>query len=317
VPASDYKPQLATLVDRPPSGDEWLHEIKYDGYRIGVRIRNGAVSLYSRTGKDWTASFPTIVAAAGKLGLKEALIDGEIAVVLPDGRTSFQALQNRFGDGIPRAEGSLVYFAFDLLRLEGVSLEGLPLEERKARLKKLLGKPSAAGVFRFADHVVGNGGALFDHARKLGLEGIISKRRDLPYRPGRHGGWLKIKCTLRQEFVVGGFTDPEGARAGIGALLIGYYDDGVLIFAGRVGTGFTQKSATELRARLDGLERKQSPFTPPPAGVLGRTAHWVTPSLVAEVAFTEWTGDGKIRHQSFLGLRRDKAPKDVRRETSA
>jgi bifunctional non-homologous end joining protein LigD len=317
VPASEYKPQLATLVDTPPEGDEWLHEIKYDGYRIGARIRDGRVSLYSRTGKDWTAAFPTIADAARALGVRDALIDGEIAVVLPDGRTSFQSLQNRFADGESRVEGSLVFFAFDLLRHDGVRLDRLPLEERKARLKTILGKPKATSVFRFADHVVGNGHALFEHARKLGLEGIISKRRDLPYRPGRHGGWLKIKCVQRQEFVIGGFTDPEGARVGLGALLIGYYDNDVLVFAGRVGTGFTQKSAVELRARLDRLERKSCPFTPKPAGVLGRTAHWVAPSLVAEVAFTEWTGDGKIRHPSFQGLRADKKPKDVRRETSA
>lgn len=314
MPASEYDPQLATLVDKPPRGDEWLHEIKYDGYRIGVRIRDGRVALYSRTGKDWTSAFPTIVDAAKKLRTNDALIDGEIAVVLPDGRTSFQALQNRLAEGAPRAAGSLAFFAFDLLRHDGERLDGLPLEERKARLKSLIGTPKAAGFFQFADHVIGNGESLFDHARALGLEGIISKRRDRPHRPGRHGGWLKVKCVRRQEFVIGGFTDPEGARAGLGALLLGYYEGDRLVFAGRVGTGFTRKRALELRATLDRLERKSCPFMPPPAGALARTAHWVSPTLVAEVAFTEWTGDGKIRHPSFQGLRLDKTPKDVGRE---
>lgn len=314
MPASEYAPQLTTLVKTPPRGDMWLHEIKYDGYRIGCRIHDKQVALYSRSGKDWTASFPTIVEAARRLGVRDALIDGELCVVLSNGHTSFQALQHWFGDP-SNSEGTLVYFAFDLLRHSRAHLDNLPLEERKARLKTLLGRPRATSVFRFADHVVGHGDAFLNHARRLGLEGIVSKRRDLPYRPGRHGGWLKIKCILRQEFVVGGFTDPAGARVGIGALLIGYYDaKGDLIFAGRVGTGFTQKRATELRARLDRLERRTPPFTPPPAGALRRTAHWVTPSLVAEVAFTEWTGDGKIRHPSFQGLRADKKPREVTRE---
>lgn len=316
MPASEYQPQLATLVKEPPRGDGWVHEIKYDGYRIGCRMRDERIALYSRNGKEWTASFPDVVDAVRKLRTRDALLDGEVAMVLPDGRTSFQALQNTFGArGNGTQTGSLVYFVFDLLRLDGKHLGMLALEERKARLQKLLGKPRPTSRLRFADHVVGNGEELFRHACRLGLEGIVSKRRDLPYQPGRHGGWLKTKCVLRQEFVIGGFTDPEGARAGLGALLIGYYDDaGHLIFSGKVGTGFTQKSAIALRERLDRLEQKTPPFTPPPAGALGRHAHWVKPSLVAEVMFTEWTGDGKIRHPSFQGLRADKKPREVTRE---
>ncbi|HEY3162637.1 MAG TPA: DNA ligase D [Vicinamibacterales bacterium] len=310
MPHPDYVPQLATLVDRAPSGDEWFHEIKYDGYRIGARVRKGQVSLYTRNGNDWTASFPPIADAVRKLDLDDALIDGEAAVVLPDGRTSFQAMQNA-GDAANR--GTVVYFVFDLLRLNGATLEALPLEERKARLRKLVGGRKT-GRIRFSEHIEGNGQAFFDHACRAGLEGIVSKRRDQPYRAGRHGGWLKTKCSKRQEFVIGGFTDPEGMRAGLGALLIGYYDRDRLVFCGKVGTGFTQKLALELRAKLDRLEQKTSPFTPPPEGSLGRNAHWVKPELVCEVVFTEWTTDGKIRHPSFQGLRADKKPKQVTRE---
>ena len=308
MPHPDYVPQLATLVDRPPSGDEWFHEIKYDGYRIGARVRKGRVTLYTRNGNDWTASFPDIADAVGRLRLDEALIDGEAAIVLPDGRTSFQGMQNAGAN-----RGTLVYFVFDLLRLNGQSLETLPLEERKARLKKLVGA-SKTGRIRFSEHIEGNGRAFFQHACGAGLEGIVSKQRDQPYRAGRHGGWLKTKCTQRQELVVGGFTDPEGMRAGLGALLIGYYEGDRLVFAGKVGTGFTHKLALELRAKLDRLEQKTSPFTPPPPGSLGRHAHWVKPELVCEVEFTEWTTDGKIRHPSFKGLRADKKPGQVVRE---
>jgi len=313
MPHPDYVPQLATLVDRPPSGDEWFHEIKYDGYRIGARVRKGHVSLYTRNGNDWTASFPQVADAVRRLDLDDALIDGEAAVVLPDGRTSFQAMQNA-GDVANR--GTVVYFVFDLLRLNGATLEALPLEERKARLRKLVGGRKT-GRIRFSEHIEGSGQAFFDHACRAGLEGIVSKRRDQPYRAGRHGGWLKTKCSKRQEFVIGGFTDPEGMRAGLGALLIGYYDRDRLVFCGKVGTGFTQKLALELRATLDRLEQKPSPFTPPPEGRLGRDAHWVKPDLVCEVVFTEWTTDGKIRHPSFQGLRADKKPKQVTREKPA
>ena len=309
-PRPDYVPQLATLVDRPPSGDEWLHEIKYDGYRIGARVRQGRVSLYTRNGNDWTAAFAEIAGAVAKHGLDDALIDGEVAVVLPDGRTSFQALQNT-GGGDNR--GTLAYFVFDLLRLNGKNLESLPLEERKATLKKLVGGRST-GRIRFSEHIEGNGEAFFAEACRAGLEGIVSKRRDQPYRAGRHGGWVKTKCVQRQEFVIGGFTDPEGMRAGIGALLIGYYEGDRLVFCGKVGTGFTQKLALELRARLERIEQKTCPFTTPPTGWLGRNAHWVKPDLVGEVVFTEWTSDGKIRHPSFQGLRADKNPKEIRRE---
>jgi bifunctional non-homologous end joining protein LigD len=313
MPHPDYVPQLATLVAAPPSGDEWLHEIKYDGYRIGARVRKGRATLYTRNGNDWTDAFPRIAAAIEKLGLGDALIDGEAAMVLPDGRTSFQAMQNA-SDASRR--GTLVYFVFDLLRLNGDNLQALPLLDRKTRLKKLVGARKT-GVIRYSDHIQGNGDAFFAEACRAGLEGIVSKRRDEPYRAGRHGGWLKTKCVQRQEFVIGGFTDPEGMRAGIGALLIGYYEGGQLVFCGKVGTGFTHKVALDLRATLDRMATKTSPFSPPPSGPLGRRAHWATPDLVCEVEFAEWTSDGKIRHPSFQGLRKDKHPRQIVRERIA
>lgn len=304
-----YRPQLATLVKDAPSGAEWIHEIKFDGYRIGCAIDGRRITLISRNGKDWTRAFPSIVEAASKIKVKSAMIDGEVAMVLPDGRTSFQALQNAGTSG-----ASLAYFVFDLLFHDGHPLDALTLEERKARLRALVGR-GTKGRIRYADHVEGRGHEFFAQACRLGLEGIVSKRRDQPHRDGRHRDWLKTKCSLRQEFVIGGFTEPEGSRAGLGALLIGYYEGSRLLFSGRVGTGFTQKSATELRRRLDSMERKTSPFDPPPPGPLARRAHWVAPTLVCEVQFTEWTSDGNIRHPSFQGLRTDKRPEEVVRES--
>jgi bifunctional non-homologous end joining protein LigD len=311
-PIPPYKPQLARLVKEAPEGDDWLHEMKYDGYRIGSRIDGDKVRLISRNGKDWTKAFPEICDAARKLGVRRALIDGEVAIVLPDGRTSFQDLQNSFSGGSRRG---LVYFAFDLLHIEGETLTRRRLDERKQQLLRLVGKPGARSRIRYSEHVVGQGARMFGEACRLKLEGIVSKRSDSEYKPGRSDAWVKTKCVLRQELVIGGFTDPEGARQGIGALLVGYYDaGGRLLFAGKVGTGFTTASSLDLRRRLDAIEQPGCPFTPRPAGWLGTHAHWVKPSLVGEVVFSEWTGDGKIRHPSFQGLRRDKKPAEVKKE---
>lgn len=307
---SEYTPQLAQLVREAPAGDEWIHEIKYDGYRIGCRIRNGKVTLISRNGNDWTPSFPEIAKAAAALPTKDALLDGEVAVLRPDGRTSFQDLQN-LATGVG-SRGSLVYFVFDLLRLNGERFDRMPLLERKRRLETLVGRGSDR--IRYSDHVLGDGTRFLEHACRAGLEGIISKLANEPYRPGRQRDWVKTKCTHRQEFVIGGFTEPEGRRQGIGALLVGYRDAERLVFAGKVGTGFTHATALDLRRRLDRIERRDCPFEPPPEGPLARRAHWVKPELVCEVAFTEWTADGRIRHPSFQGLRADKRPADVRRE---
>ena len=321
MPHPDYDPQLATLVKEPPSGTGWVHEIKYDGYRIGCRLRGGRATLISRNGKDWTAAFPDIAAACAALPLSDGLLDGEVCIVLPDGRTSFQMLQNAFSGGT--AGGTLVYFVFDLLRVAGERLASLPLIERKARLKKLIGRRKTGRV-RYAEHHHGDGRAFFHQACRLGLEGIISKRAAEPHHRGRHGDWLKTKCVLEQEFVIGGFTEPEGSRAGIGALLIGYYaasrsalqgaGPAKLIFSGKVGTGFSHKAAVDLRRKLEAIAQKACPFDPPPERPIAKAAHWVKPKLVCQVVFTEWTEEGKIRHPSFQGLRVDKKPAEVRRE---
>jgi bifunctional non-homologous end joining protein LigD len=304
--------QLAKLVGEAPEGREWIHEQKFDGYRILADKDGDTVRLYSRRFNDWTAEFPTVAAAVAKLPCTRALIDGEVAAVLPDGRTSFQALQNAFsGTG-----ANLAYFVFDLLSIDGDDLRADPLIERKERLRTLVGKKP--GLIRYSDHVEGSGRKFFELACKQGLEGIVSKRRDSPYTGGRGGAWLKTKCILRQELVIGGYTDPEGARTHIGALLVGYHDKGKLVYAGKVGTGFTRKLLVELKALLAPLETKASPFSPePPRAWTGPGRHWVEPRLVGEVAFSEWTADGRLRHPSFQGLRRDKRAADVIRERPA
>jgi bifunctional non-homologous end joining protein LigD len=240
-------------------------------------------------------------------------------VLLEDGRASFQALQQAVAAGAgPKTRGSvharagLVYLVFDLLAIDGEPLVDTPLEARKARLQALVAAGSG-GRIRYADHVVGHGDAFFAHATRLGVEGIVSKRRDGTYQPGRRSGWLKIKCLREQPFVVGGYTDQEGMIGGLGALLVGHYDGARLIFAGRVGTGFTQKIGSSLLDMLRPLARTTSPFDPPPAGPLARSAHFVEPSLVCRVAFAEWTDDDKIRHPVYRGLANAVDPRDVRR----
>jgi len=300
--------QLATLVDEAPEGNDWVHEQKFDGYRIVAELEDGRATLWSRRFNDWTAQFPTITRAIERLPAKRAVIDGEVAAVLPDGRTSFQALQNAIGTAAP----TLLYFAFDLLLLDRDDLTSLPLEQRKERLKALI---ADVPQLRYSDHVIGNGKAFFELACKRGLEGIVSKRRERAYSPGRNKDWLKTKCLLRQELVVGGFTDPEGSRVGIGALLVGYYQDGALVYAGKVGTGYTAKMLREIRAELEPLEIPKAPFQlVPQRAWTGPHVHWVRPKLVAEVAFSEWTGDGRLRHPSFQGMRRDKPASEVIRE---
>ncbi|MEO6026573.1 MAG: DNA ligase D [Candidatus Binatia bacterium] len=308
---SRFEPQLASLVKIAPDSDEWLHEIKFDGYRIGARVDRGEVTLLTRAGNDWTTSFPEVRDAVAALPVKQAFFDGEVAAVLPDGRTSFQALQRWFSGG----KAELVYFVFDLLHLNGLDVSTLPLDERKERLATLLQPLPATSLVRYSSHVVGGGRRFFGVASERGLEGIISKRRERPYEPGRRGGWVKTKCLQRHELVIGGFTDPEGARSGIGALLLGVYDEtGALRFAGKTGTGFTQRSADELRTRLDALEQKTTPFANPPKEARRWGAHWVEPMLVAEVTFSEWTDDGRLRQSSFQGIREDKPAREVVRE---
>jgi len=303
-------PQLATPVKRPPAGDAWLHEMKFDGYRILARLDAGRVTLVSRNGREWTDQFPSVVDSLRGLPARAALLDGEVAVVTPDGRTSFQALQNYMNGG---HRDALVYMLFDLLHLDGQDLTGARLEDRKAALARLLGpRGEEPGGLRYSDHVVGSGAEFFAEACRLGLEGVVSKRRDAPYRSTRGADWVKAKCVKRQEVVIGGYTDPEGSRLGIGALLAGVYEGGRLVYVGKVGTGFTARTLQMLHKRLKPLERPASPFATRPTGI-GRP-HWVEPRLVAEVAFGEWTADGRMRHPSFQGLREDKPADQVVRE---
>ena len=306
-----YEPQLATLAKQPPAGDAWLHEIKYDGYRMGCAIAPDGVRLTSRNGLDYTSALPELVAEAKTLPVTSALLDGEVVVLLEDGRASFQALQQAMSDR--KARAGLVYLAFDLLDVNGESLLEQPLEARKDRLRALLDAGGAQRI-RYSDHVIGHGDAFFEQATKLGVEGIVSKRRDGVYQPGRRSGWLKIKCLREQPFVVGGYTDQEGMVGGLGALLVGHYELGRLTFAGRVGTGFTHKISSALLERLRPLARRTSPFDPPPAGPLARTAHFVEPALVCRVAFAEWTDDDKIRHPVYRGLADVIDPRGVARD---
>jgi bifunctional non-homologous end joining protein LigD len=298
------------LVDEAPRGAQWIHELKLDGYRIGLFKTARDIALISRRGIDYSADFAKIVAAARKLAAKTAIIDGEVVVLDARGVSSFQALQQR---GSARHDAT--YFAFDLLAIDGLDLTALPLEERKSRLRKLVG--DKAGVIRYTQHVEGSGEAFFQGACAAGAEGIISKRRDGRYRiDSRHPDWQKTKCVKRQELVVGGFTEPEGSRVGIGSVLVGYYEGERLVFAGKVGTGrgWTESFGRALRKQLEALEVKTPPFDPAPRGAMVRRAHWVRPKLVVEVAFTEWTADGRIRHPSLQGIRTDKKARDVVRE---
>ena len=302
------KPQLATLVDHVPSGSSWMHEIKYDGYRTLIAVGGGKAKAYTRTGLDWSDRFAPIVKAAGQLE-GSALIDGEVVALDQDGRPSFQALQASLKDG----SGTLAYFAFDLLTLDGEDLTALPNLDRKERLKGLLvGAPQA---IRFSDHVLGHGEKLFDSLCKQGLEGVVSKRADAPYRVDkRTQSWLKVKCLHRQELVIVGWTPSDKGR-GFRSLLLGLHENGALRYAGKVGTGFGMATIDDLMTRMKPLERKTATVEAPRAAVRG--AHWLTPKLVAEIAFTEWTDEGVLRHPSFLGLREDKSEKDVVREMPA
>ncbi len=311
LPKGGIEPQLATLVDRPPTGDAWLHEIKYDGYRALLECDGGDVHLYTRRGNDWTAKMRPIADAAAPLAAHRALVDGEVVVLQPDGTTSFQALQEALGDG----EGELTYLAFDLLHLDGYDLRRSPLAARKAALAALLAELPEGSAIRYATHVEGRGEDFFQQACRFHLEGIIAKRADLPYRSGRGRDWVKVKCLQRQELVVVGYTDPEGSRSGFGALLLAVHDDaGELVFAGRVGTGFDQAALADIHRRLLKLRVKTPAFKNAPRGAEARRSHWVEPRLVAEVAFGEWTDEGLLRHPSFQGLREDKDPAEIVRE---
>ncbi|MFP5220800.1 MAG: DNA ligase D [Acidobacteriota bacterium] len=308
------KPQLATLVQAAPDGDDWLHEIKLDGYRLGASIRNGVVRLFTRNGNDWTSKFESIRAELAGLPVEQALLDGEAVVLDEQGISSFQRLQNALDGG----NSEIIFYVFDMIHCDGFDISHTPLIERKELLRQVLqSRGQEARLVRFCDHILGKGRSFHDHACQAALEGIVSKRVQCRYEQRRTSSWVKVKCLLRQEFVVSGYTNPSGSRTGFGALLLGYYDgSGSLNYCGRVGTGFDESALNSMMGRLKPLEQAEPAFIRPPSGAQAHGVHWVRPELVAEVAFTGWTEDGVLRHPSFKGLRSDKDARDVRREES-
>ncbi len=305
-------PQLAVLADEAPVGENWSHEIKYDGYRLIATIQNGNVTLTTRNGHDWTHRFKSIADSLSKLKVKRAILDGEAVVLDKEGRSDFQALQMMLK---AREKATPVYFAFDLLHLEGEDLRDRPLRERVKTLQTLMKQFKSRENVRLSERLDAAGAAVLKLACKLGLEGIISKRLDAPYVSRRDPSWLKVKCGQRQEFVVVGFTQPERSRVGIGALLLGYHDEKKrLVYAGRVGTGFDTKLLKDLRVMLEKQAVKTSPLDVDAPARERRAATWVKPVNVAEISFTGWTRDGMLRHPVFVGLRSDKSADAVVRE---
>ncbi len=305
-------PMLATLTNDPFSDEDWIYERKLDGQRLLAFRNRQNVRLMSRNRKPNTARYPEVSEALLKMPSNDFIVDGEI-VAFDGDVTSFSKLQPRMQIDDPekaRKSGVAVfYYIFDLLHLDGYDVTRLPLRARKKLLRRVFRFDEP---IRFSSHRNSDGLKFLDEACRSGWEGLIAKRAASPYRHSRSSDWLKFKCSNEQEFVIGGYTDPQGARIGFGALLIGYYDDGKLRYAGKVGTGYDDRILKRLHGKLLSLERKTSPFSA--ADLPTKHVHWVTPRLVAEVGFTEWTGDGKLRHPRFFGLRDDKSPKDVVRE---
>jgi bifunctional non-homologous end joining protein LigD len=306
-------PQLATLMKEPPQGEGWLHELKFDGYRMLCHWNEGKVRFWSRNQKDWTEKFPAVAKAFKSLKVRSIVVDGEIVIMDAQGQTSFQRLQQAMG----RSNVPFVFQIFDLLYLDGYNLTGVVLRERKQILETLLSDVPDNGALRYSDHFEGDGQAFFHRACEHGIEGIISKRADSLYESTRSKSWLKIKCGRSQEFVIIGYTPSVKGMAGFGSLILGVYDRGKLIYAGRVGTGFSLKQRVEIAKKLDRIARERSPLAVKPKEPALRDAHWAEPVLVCAVSFTEWTDEGSIRHPSFQGLREDKSAREVRREMPA
>ncbi len=302
------RPQLATLVDQPPNGELWVHEIKFDGYRILAFKEGPEVLLKSRNNIDWTKELKAIAEAVKQIPCINTVVDGEVVLLDEDGKSNFQLLQNAIKG---EQKAPFIYYLFDLLYIERFDIRDLPLLKRKAILKELL--TAAPTHLRYSDHLKEEGGEVFAHSCELALEGIVSKRIDSPYTSKRNKNWLKTKCIRRQEFIIGGYTSPRGKRSHFGALLLGYFNQhGELEYAGNVGTGFTQQSLKELAERFKHHQSTTSPFRRKPPH--SAQVEWVAPVLVAEIEFSEWTEGGHLRHPTFKGLRFDKQPEQIIRE---
>ena len=300
-------PQLATLVEEPPAGD-WIYELKFDGYRIVARIDGDDVRLFTRNGNDWTVRLKALRDELKTLKLPSAWIDGEIVMLNAKGNPDFQALQNAFDNSKTK---DIIFFAFDLPYFDGYDLTRVPLVERRALLEAIF-KDVESDKLRFSETVEAPVEQLLESACERGLEGLIGKKPSAPYASTRSLSWIKLKCTRRQEFVVAGYTDPKGSRHGFGSLLLGVHDEARrLVYAGSVGTGFDEKLLRSIHGKLQALETAKDPFHDRPRDVKG---HWVRPKMIAEVTFTEWTGDGRIRHPVFHALRTDKDPQAIVRE---
>ncbi len=315
------EPMKAKLVEKPPATGDWIYELKFDGIRLIAVKTDKKISLLSRNQNELGARFPEIVEAIKNLPAGECLIDGEVVALDEKGRSSFQLLQAREMEG---RKSPVYFYAFDLLQLDGTDLVGLPLDARKNILEKLCG--DAGDSIRYSGAIGGDATRLLEEVKRRGLEGIIGKQRNSVYEPGRRSGaWIKLKCVNEQEFVIGGYTPPQGARKHFGAVLVGYYENKKLVFAGKVGTGFTAKSLATLHKEFRAEERADCPFVDLPSKQNGqwvqgitpsmmRKMHWANPVFVCEVKFAEWTRDGKLRAPVFLSLREDKRPGDVVRE---
>lgn len=305
-------PALAEERDGPPQGKGWLHEIKHDGYRMQARLDGGKVKLLTRTGLDWTKRFPTIAKALAQLPVSSALLDGEIVAQEDSGISTFTALQTDLKSG---RRDRLVYFMFDLLYCEGVNLTGVALADRKATLEEILQAAPGSLPLRYSAHMdEGDSRTIFAHACQMGLEGLLSKRADAPYRGGRGDSWIKSKCALGQEFVIIGYVPSSTSRQAVGSLVLGFYDGKELVHAGRAGTGFTDETALALRSGLATIETAQPKFKRPVDKQSLQNVRWVEPRLVADIQFRGWSPDKLLRQAAFKGLREDKAPKDVKLE---